>query len=216
MEEEKVYVESEIEKLHQLVEETYEKHVSLGKDNKFLSETIEKQNQELDLYKMEINKKSSEIKELMLRLEKEREDSRRELKEAENNFREKIEQQKRDFKIFEERMYEENERNHMRFSEELEREHNEAEEKNLEFANINKEMLKQLEEIFESEEKIREKLESKRKIKDQNSLQEKSIKIALKELQEELLMGRVNNYVSKGPEILKNSISKRNKTKLQD
>ena len=93
---------------------------------------------------------------------------------------------------------------------------NEAEEKNLEFANINKEMLKQLEEIFESEEKIREKLESKRKIKDQNSLQEKSIKIALKELQEELLMGRVNNYVSKGPEILKNSISKRNKTKLQD
>ena len=152
----------------------------------------------------------------MNKSERERDDSRKEIREIENNFREKLEQQKKDFKIFEERMYDENERNHMKFSEEVERERNEFEEKSLEFANINKEMLHQLEEVFENEEKLRQKVENKRKIKDQNSLQEKSIKIAIKELQEELLMGRMTNYMSKTPEILKKSINKRSKAKAQD
>lgn len=209
-------MEKEIEKLHHLVEETYEKHLNLGRENKSLLEKVEKLSQESELYKGEIAKKSNEIKDLMNKSERERDDSRKEIREIENNFREKLEQQKKDFKIFEERMYDENERNHMKFSEEVERERNEFEEKSLEFANINKEMLHQLEEVFENEEKLRQKVENKRKIKDQNSLQEKSIKIAIKELQEELLMGRMTNYMSKTPEILKKSINKRSKAKAQD
>lgn len=218
MEEEKIFVEKEIEKLHHLVEETYQKHVNLGKENKGLSEKVEKQSQEIELYKAEILKKSNEIRDLMGKIDRERDEMREKCREVENDKREKIEEKKREFKVFEERMWAENQRNQARFAEELQREKNEFEGKNLEFANANKENLQELEEVLDIQEKAKEKMTSYKKTKDQNSLQEKSIKIALKELQEELMMGRVTNpnLSSKTPEALKNSINKKNKLKIQD
>lgn len=76
-------------------------------------------------------------------------------------------------------------------------------------------MLKNLEQIFQSEEKIREKLDKRQRIKDQTNLQEKSLKIALKELQEELLLSQNTNpstYVKgKYPDNIKNSINKKHR-----
>lgn len=216
MEDEKIFVEKEIEKLNQLVEETYEKHLNLGKENQELLDKVQSFSKEGEFYKGEAMKKSNELREIQFNFENERENMLNEMKNIELTYKEKFDYQRKEFKEFEERLYEESEHKQQNLSDALEKEKSNYEEKTLEFANSNKEMLKQLEKVFENEEILREKVENKRKIKDQTILQEKSIRIALKELQEELMIGRTTGYVSKTNELLKNSISKRNKTKMND
>jgi len=202
--------------LNQLVEETYDKHIDLDKENKTLLEKVQNLNRELDYFKGEIVKKTNEIKDLYGKIERENEQNIKEKKNLEANFKEKLEFQKKDFKEEQERILEENERNNVKISEEIDKDRTDFEEKTLEFANSNKEMLKQLEKIFENEEDLREKIEAKKKMKEQTNLQEKSIRIALKELQEELMIGKSRGIVVKSNDNLRQSINKKNKTKFNE
>ncbi len=202
--------------MNQLVEETYDKHIDLDKENKTLLEKVQNLNRELDYFKGEIVKKTNEIKDLYGKIERENEQNIKEKKNLEANFKEKLEFQKKDFKEEQERILEENERNNVKISEEIDKDRTDFEEKTLEFANSNKEMLKQLEKIFENEEDLREKIEAKKKMKEQTNLQEKSIRIALKELQEELMIGKSRGIVVKSNDNLRQSINKKNKTKFNE
>lgn len=211
MEDEKKFIEKELEKLHKLVDETYEKHTLLSQENKSLQDKIFNLSQENELLKGETAKKSNEINEIQKKVQHQITEN----KNIESAYQKHLEQQIQDFKNYEQRLCEENERKEMKLIEEFESQKADFEEKTLEIANNNKDMLKQLEQVFEKEENIRQKIETHQRNQEQTNLQEKSLRIALKELQEELLLSRAipqQTFSSnKSYDHLKNSLNKRHR-----